>query len=375
MNRAAIEGSLADILTLDQFEILMASAAPGSSSGLSIVEKHVARPITCGDEDPAKLTIAFDAYGKGCTLLQSGLQTRWPPLGEVCRNIETELISHRVPLAETVGANAYLTPANAQGFDIHYDNHCALILQLHGEKSWTVFSPLEELPITRCERSMPRGELGAPILDTILAEGDVLYIPRGFPHCASSRERGSLHVTLSLRTMTWLEVIQALGLQRRAFRRSVRASAKAASSAQDYFEREIVPQMAGIEVEGFLQQRLLDNVAGLGPIPNGRLRAIDETTAINADTPVARAPLVTCVAHLENSQAILRLPGATLRLPAVMKPVFDFIVENETFTARALPQVNATYDALEFTRILIRRGLVRPQTANPTVLGPVWGAA
>lgn len=370
ITQGAIKDSLAEILTQEQFEFLSAGVTAGTESGLNIVEGHVARPLTHNGRDSSRLEAVFDAYRRGCTLLLSGLQTRWPPITTICRAIENELISHSIPLAEAVSANAYLTPANSQGFGIHYDNHCALILQLHGRKRWTVFRPMEELPVTRCEQIMPRDQLGTPVLETDLVAGDVLYIPRGFPHFAASADTSSLHLTLSLRTMIWLEVIEALCRADAAFRQSVRPSSPGALTAQEHFQLELIPKFVGMRVADFLRDLLLECLAGLSPLPNGRFRAIDETASVACDTPVFRAPLVTCVSSEEDGQAVLRFPGGTLRLPAVMKPVFDFVAQNRQFTARELPPVGATYDAEEFTRILIRKGLVCPRETHKARVEP-----
>lgn len=100
----------------------------------------MARPLAVQGA-ASRLIVAGDAYRRGCTLLQSRLQDRHPQIAALCRDIENDLLGRDIPLAERVGANAYLTPADSRGFDIHYDNHCALVLQLAGTKHWTVFPP------------------------------------------------------------------------------------------------------------------------------------------------------------------------------------------------------------------------------------------
>lgn len=40
-----------------------------------------------------------------------------------------------------VGANAYLTPPNSQGFAPHYDDIEAFVLQIEGSKNWKVYKP------------------------------------------------------------------------------------------------------------------------------------------------------------------------------------------------------------------------------------------
>lgn len=43
-------------------------------------------------------------------------------------------------LGLSVGANLYVTPRGSQGLQEHYDDHCVLVLQLAGQKKWTVRS-------------------------------------------------------------------------------------------------------------------------------------------------------------------------------------------------------------------------------------------
>jgi hypothetical protein len=345
-----------EILTLEQLEELMA-AAP-SASGLSIVEGHVARPITQSETDPERSNIICAALLRGCTVLYSGLQLRSARIRQICRDVENEMLQHGVSLAEGVGANAYLTPPNAQGFDIHYDNHCAIIIQLHGRKGWSVFAPIDELPIARCERPIALEKLASPILEAALSPGDVLYIPRGFPHVAHTGEDMSLHLTLSVRAMTWAEAIKALCESDALFRTSVRVTERDCTSRKRYLTSKLLPQLASMDVDHFLQTRIAEGYTRLTPLPNECLRAIANAKDIRLNSSVRRAPGVACLATEENAEATLRFPGACLKLPASMSPVFDFIAASEEFTAAMLPDTGVIYDRLQLVRILVSRGLL-----------------
>ncbi|MGH3669236.1 MAG: JmjC domain-containing protein, partial [Pseudonocardiaceae bacterium] len=296
----------------------------------------------------------------GSTLLQTQLQRRWLPIANLCRNIENELIEYGFSLSELVSANAYLTPAHAQGFGIHYDNHCALVIQLHGRKRWEVFSSPEKLPIKRCREAISREHLPTPLLEVDLVRGDVLYIPRGFPHVASTREDSSLHLTLNLRTMIWAEVIAELCESHVSFRRSVQPTTTGSASAAEYFERELVPEIARLNLATYLQRRISTCLAALPPFPHDRFDAIDKVAAITADTHVRRASRSACMSIKEDDQVVLRFPGAVLRLPEAMTPVFDFIARAEVFTPKDLPPIPASYDAVQLTQLLVQHGLVRP---------------
>lgn len=86
--------------------------------------------------------------------------------------------------------NAYLTPALSQGFDTHCDAHAPV-----------------ELPV-EFRKVRNAGELPV-LLEVELQPGDLLYLPRGYPHHAVSAEATSLHVTVGAHTQTWATLVRA----------------------------------------------------------------------------------------------------------------------------------------------------------------------
>ena len=97
-------------------------------------------------------------------------------------------------------ANAYYTPASAQGFSPHFDDVEVFAMQLEGAKTWTLYAPPEE------ERELPRlpsrnfaqDELPPVYASVTLRRGDLLYFPRGWIHqCTCAAEEPSLHLTVS----------------------------------------------------------------------------------------------------------------------------------------------------------------------------------
>jgi lysine-specific demethylase/histidyl-hydroxylase NO66 len=101
-----------------------------------------------------------------------------------------------------VGCNAYLTPKGSnQGFAPHFDDIDAFILQVSGKKKWKLYrAPEDSLVLPRySSRDFAAGELGKPFWNGTLRAGDVLYLPRGMIHEASSvKGSNSLHVTISV---------------------------------------------------------------------------------------------------------------------------------------------------------------------------------
>ncbi|OQR93849.1 nucleolar protein [Achlya hypogyna] len=98
------------------------------------------------------------------------------------------------------GSNTYLTPKGTQGFAPHYDDIEAFLLQVEGAKHWKVYAPLSEeetLPRTS-SRNFKQDEIGTPVVDVLVEQGDLIYFPRGFIHQAQSPDDvDSLHVTVS----------------------------------------------------------------------------------------------------------------------------------------------------------------------------------
>ena len=357
---ATIKESVADILTVDHFELLMAGGSSGDKS-LSVVEDGIARPVVFGDNHSSRLPSIYAAYGRGCTLLLSSLELRWPSIARICRDVENQMLCHGFPLAERVGANAYLTPAGAKGFNTHYDNHCAIIIQLHGSKSWNIFPPLSDMPLARCERPIRLEDLEPPLIVTELMAGDVLYIPRGFPHCASTGNDSSLHITLSIRAVTWVGVIQTFCQSDSAFRRSVRASSWSgtSSSIQEHFLRDLLPRLGSVDVDLIADRLITEGLSMQLPIAGGGLRSIEASKTFTEDTQLIRTQQVRCTATIEENEAVLRFPGASLRLPIAMTPVFQFIATHEEFTPNMLPGIDQEYDRLHLTHILTERGLLQ----------------
>lgn len=145
-----------------------------------------------------------EAYQEGYTVALRGMEFRFVSLAAIANGVAS------IFGQPSVGINMYLTPPNSQGLARHFDDHCVFVCQLFGTKKWTVFSPpnaqlprlyepLDRLPGAEAEVSV------AECREILLKEGDILYIPRGFPHEACTDNGGSngsagssLHLTLGI---------------------------------------------------------------------------------------------------------------------------------------------------------------------------------
>lgn len=106
---------------------------------------------------------------------------------------------------ELTSANAYLAVGDTDGFNLHWDDHDVIALQLSGEKSWEVRGPSRPAPMYRdAERNLTPSE--EVLWKGTMQAGDVMHIPRGFWHTATRIGSGddghSLHVTFGLTKRT-----------------------------------------------------------------------------------------------------------------------------------------------------------------------------
>ena len=148
--------------------------------------------------------------GDRATVRLRAPQERLRDLRRLCRRLEDEFGS-------TVGANAYLTAADAQGFAPHWDDVDVFVLQVEGSKKWTVRGPpRDSLKLPRASSpDFGNDDLAAlypdPPVEVFLRPGDVLYLPRGFVHSAATTGEPSLHLTLSAhRNNAWIDLLERL---------------------------------------------------------------------------------------------------------------------------------------------------------------------
>lgn len=176
--------------------------------GVTFDGASVTRTARVGDRDLDDLAAPnriIDAYRDGATVVLQGLHLTNPSLAKLANNLALEL-------DQPVQINAYLSPAATRGLDVHFDYHDVFVVQVEGTKRWRVWDRLERSvdPVVGTHRiPKPRyDELGDPTLDLTLGPGDVVYLPRGFPHAAESIDDVSSHLTIGVLAITWHRLVR-----------------------------------------------------------------------------------------------------------------------------------------------------------------------
>ncbi|MBA8792584.1 hypothetical protein FHX74_000178 [Friedmanniella endophytica] len=162
---------------------------------------------TVGDQvSDDKLT---ELFASGATMVLQGLHRVWPPILDFCQQLAAEL-------GHPVQANAYVTPPQNQGFDDHYDVHDVFVLQIDGEKEWTIHAPVLDAPLRTQPWTDRRSDVRAeaarePLIHTVLRPGDCLYLPRGYLHAAKALGGVSTHLTIGVHAWTRYHLAEQLG--------------------------------------------------------------------------------------------------------------------------------------------------------------------
>ena len=267
-------------------------------------------------------------YRSGSTVVLPALQRIWAPLRKLCASLENEF-SH------AVHANGYLTPGNSEGFTPHYDTHDVFVLQIAGKKRWRLFEP----PLTLPHRSQPFTPAGyalpAPSLELELQPGDLLYLPRGTVHAASTSDSHSAHVTIGMTVYTWVELISELAAASKeiaGFRTALPPGFAAREELKKTLKEGLIQRIDHLRqtgdfdrlIETFLQ-KVRSGHAGPGGTFQSDVRVIGLQMRLSA--PAASRYRVTT----ENGIAVLHFDGRKFVLTDLIRATFDDMCNKKSF--------------------------------------------
>ena len=178
----------------------------------------------------------------GATLVVDSVNELVDGVGELASRLEHDL-------RERIQVNLYAGWGTTHGFDVHWDDHDAFIIQLSGRKRWRLHGVTRRSPLQR-DVELPDRPEGEPYEDFLLEDGDVLYLPRGHWHDVSAVGEESLHLTIGFNAATGVDLVAWLADQLRA----------------DELFREDLPRFAGPETRAeraeALRRRLAELTAG-----------------------------------------------------------------------------------------------------------------
>ncbi|HEV2787223.1 MAG TPA: cupin domain-containing protein [Solirubrobacteraceae bacterium] len=291
-----------------------------------------------------------EEHAAGATIVLQALHLHWHPAAVYCRGLE-------MALGVPVQANAYCTPASAQGFAVHHDTHDVFVLQVSGHKRWRSYEPVVELPL-KDQRWSPAdaGALGEPLHDITLRAGDTLSGPRGWPHEAAAAEADSLHVTVGMHPPTRLDAIRAALAECAADVAFRRALDSGGGPLVELLGRA-ADRLAPDDVARRARQRFVD---GRRAILDGQLSQLRALPRLTAQAQLERRPTVIADLQQRPQGAVaLRFEGKRVCFPAqAAAEVAAIHAATAPFSAAELPGRLDVAGRLVLVRRLVREGFL-----------------
>ena len=338
---------------------------------LTWVNRRDARIVKDGEPDPERMIFddegrasalaLMGAYADGFTIVVNNLQSRHREVSFLCRGVE---MFFRQP----IGANVYLTPAQASGLRPHFDDHDAFVLQLEGSKEWRLFGFAAEQPLRGQHFDVDASTLGDAKQVVRLEPGDLLYLPRGVVHAAQSTDTSSLHLTLGLSSFSWVDLLQEALTLRARNELPLRFTLPPSPDGQPAWRREILSQAAERsteDVHAFLSDALtqvdIKFINTLAPLDDGGLERLDTLDQTTISSRFRHRLGTICCVQTTELESRIHFPGNVVSFPQRASEVLDFIASHDRFAARELPDVIDDASKLNVLRKMVIAGLLVPE--------------
>ena len=306
-------------------------------------------------------------FSDGSTLVLQGLHKTWAPLARFTR----QLI---VDLGHPSQVNAYITPASSRGFDAHYDVHDVFVIQIAGEKRWTIHEPVHRDPLsnepwTDHKAAVAERASFTPYLEETFAPGDVLYLPRGWIHSATALGDFSIHLTIGVSAHTRSELAERM-IARLAASPSLRAALPMGVDRLDPARLQAIVREATADLVELLGSGdFTDDIAteaaaefrsAIRPEPVHPLAFVTAIGSLGADTVVAwRGGLPRTIATTA-TQVAIPLAGRTVRLPIEAEAAIRLLSAGDPCRVGDLPGLDSE-SAVVVTRRLVREAILTVQ--------------
>lgn len=308
---------------------------------------------------------AVRGFASGATVVLQALHRFVPSVQDFCYELE-DYFGH--PLQ----ANAYLTPEGARGLGVHHDTHDVLVLQLFGTKTWRLYPQAVADAVDGYPASKRHPKLKSPDVSLTLAPGDCLYLPRGLPHDAESSAGASLHLTLGIRSPTWLDVLG------RVLESAHEIPDLRASLPLRYASGSASGSAAGPEILALKLRDVLDLTAGWlrerdehklaasevarqrkrSRSPRGALTQLATLEPIETTTAFERNRPHLWTLDGDSTHTLLFVGSAALKFPARIRPTLEHLLSMNRVSAEGLGAYLDAAGALVLVKRLHREGLL-----------------
>ena len=298
----------------------------------------------------------WECYSQGMSIVINSVELFWLPVARLVADIESSLNLR-------ASVNCYITPPDCATFAAHFDVHDVVVLQVAGSRPWCVYGVDKELPLPEMNKRVDHDALGEPVFERVFQPGDTLYLPRGQIHYAGAAELSSIHLTIGLYPIKWVDVIAGL-VQSVATTDSnavLRESVNSTRLPQVYdLLQELVLELDHSDLERAVNKERHLLTASRSILPNNlsRSRITHDRESIQPSDFLSKKSGMSCWVEIDETRVLLShsagWPGTdrTLRPienPLVLRDAVEFIAWSEG----------------EFTLTLHKSGLERVLAVKP----------
>jgi ribosomal protein L16 Arg81 hydroxylase len=360
-------GYYRDLFSLRTLDQILANSNVRSSvrvvkKGRPLLVTKVADMTPGAHRGNGDMELVMQEYRNGSTLVFPYLHERSAPLREMARRLSSQL-------SAGIQINAYLTPAQARGFSAHYDTHDVLILQIHGSKRWRIFPAPVRLPLPddafRADADFTPED---PIEECVLEPGDVLYLPRGYVHDATSLASTSLHLTVGIKPVTWASVVMSAVTALIKERSELRAALPPGFAtnhlrrrdAEEAFVHMMAMVCSDADAATAIETARAEALLTREPDLVGHLVDLDREPSIDLNTAVRRRTSVEwSIDQPEGGEQLyLTFHGKRVCMPARLEEDLRFVTHADAFTAADLPGDLDEEERIVLTRRLLEEGFL-----------------
>lgn len=309
-----------------------------------IKENHLVTPRLSSEK-------ILKGYRDGNTIVLNSLHLRHEPINKMCCHLEEVF-------GQPFKTNLYLTPPNAQGFGAHFDPHDVFILQIEGEKLWKIYDSYVPFPIQTTDT--PFEKVGPPIHEFFLKPGDLLYLPRGYVHEASTSKNHSLHLTVGLYAITWADLISEVARNTQSLRQAL---PKNMLNRNEYYALDNEVK------EAFLQacqnptvidkafQSLRKNW-GKRKIKSTRIGLKEPFQELDANALLRKKKGLVCTLTTQGEHTTMRFGTEIITGPSHIETTLQYIIDNLTFSINTLPDFLTAAGKTNLIKALFKSGVL-----------------
>ena len=261
---------------------------------------------------------------QGATLIVDGIDDVHPPIRRLATELERES-------GESVLVNLYAGWGDSKGFDLHWDDHDVIVIQILGRKAWQVRGVSRRFPVQRDREANRQFSPPQPVLwEGHLEAGDFLYLPRGWWHAASAVAEPTLHLTISITKRNGLDFMKWLAeslIEEEAFREDIPDLVEP-MKRREHFERlrtALVRHFDEERLEQFLQEtRSAAPALSRFALPwQATAEVIPPGTALRIISLLPRSPRV--ATGKEPDTIEFSAVGHDFQFPTLVQPVLEKI--------------------------------------------------